>query len=98
MLYKSITLRHHTMPASPGHTQVFICRRTLYVGGSHKALLYIVFERQADSVAALWTAALACGADGRSAALSAALEVVTAAPTPPLAQPYAGGRLRLKFY
>ena len=41
---------------------------------------------------ALWTAALACGMEGRAAALAAALEVVMAPPAPPLAQPVTGGR------
>jgi hypothetical protein len=41
-------------------------------------------------VVALWTAALACGAEGRGAALAAALEVVAAAPAPPLAPPVTG--------
>ena len=40
---------------------------------------------------ALWTAALACGMEGRAAALAAALEVMMAPPAPPLAQPVTGG-------
>ena len=40
---------------------------------------------------ALWTAALACGMEGRAAALAAALEVVMAPPAPPLAPPVTGG-------
>lgn len=96
MPYNSDMLHHQGVTecmqfqVTPKH---FYVTATCLLGILHKLLHYIACGRQADSVAALWTAALACGADGRSAALSAALEVVTAAPTPPLAQPLAGERL-----